>query len=112
MEENDFRRTLPRFVGDNFTHNRRALDAFAELAHANHCPMSQLALASVLAQHDRDIIPIPGTKHARYVEENAAASELCISNADLKRAGDLINEQTILGERYNPDRASTIDTDS
>jgi aryl-alcohol dehydrogenase-like predicted oxidoreductase len=110
-DADDFRPTFPRFLGDNLTHNLGVLAEFAELARANRCTMSQLALAWVLAQHDRDIIPIPGTKHTTFVEENAAAAELRINDADLRRAGELINEQTIRGERYNPTRAGTIDTD-
>jgi aryl-alcohol dehydrogenase-like predicted oxidoreductase len=70
--------------------------------------MAQLSLAWLLAQGDT-LVPIPGTKHVRYVEENAAAAGLSIPEADLARAGEIINERTVSGERYAESQMISLD---
>jgi aryl-alcohol dehydrogenase-like predicted oxidoreductase len=100
LEKHDMRRGMPRFQGENLERNVALLDAFSSLAANNGCTMAQLALAWVLAQGDT-LVPIPGTQHADFVEENAAAAELEISASDLARAGEIINADTIAGERYS-----------
>jgi aryl-alcohol dehydrogenase-like predicted oxidoreductase len=100
LEERDMRRGMPRFEGENLKRNVALLGEFQSLAADNRCTMAQLALAWVLAQGDT-IVPIPGTKHAAFVAENAAAAALVISPSDLARAGELINEHTVAGERYS-----------
>jgi aryl-alcohol dehydrogenase-like predicted oxidoreductase len=81
---NDFRRNHPRFQGDNFTRNLELVAAVRELADEKGCAPGQLALAWVLAQGD-DVVPIPGTKRRTYLEENVAALDVVLSDADRKR---------------------------
>jgi aryl-alcohol dehydrogenase-like predicted oxidoreductase len=81
---NDFRRNHPRFQGDNFTRNLELVAAVRELADEKGCAPGQLALAWVLAQGD-DVVPIPGTKRRPYLEENVAALEVVLTDADRKR---------------------------
>lgn len=111
LEAGDLRRRMPRFLGEDFRHNLALLDGFAAIAADNHCSMAQLALAWVLAQEERSLIPIPGTKHVQFLEENTAAADLVISDADLQRAGELINARTVRGERYPPGNKVPPDED-
>jgi aryl-alcohol dehydrogenase-like predicted oxidoreductase len=111
LEEGDLRRRMPRFRGDNFRHNLALLDEFEAIATDNGCSMAQLALAWVLSREDGTLIPIPGTKHVKYVEENAAAVDLGINAADLEKAGALINADTVRGERYPPGNKVPPDED-
>jgi aryl-alcohol dehydrogenase-like predicted oxidoreductase len=99
LEKHDMRRGMPRFQGENFQKNSALLDALGAVAADNACTLAQLALAWVLAQGDT-LVPIPGTKHTAFVEENAAAASLEISDADLTRAGEIFNAETVAGERY------------
>ena len=108
LEDNDMRREMPRFVGDALQRNLALLDGFGVLARKNGCTMAQLALAWVLAQ-DESIVPIPGTKHVGYVEENAGAADLTIPEADLRRAGALISTETVTGDRYAPSQRISLD---
>lgn len=111
LAETDIRRNMPRFQGDNFTANMKLLSEFSEIAEANNCTMAQLALAWLLAQGDY-IIPIPGTKHAEYAEENAGAVDVELGAHDLQRLDQLINENTVSGERYGPAIMSSIDSEN
>ncbi len=108
LEESDMRRAMPRFVGDALQHNLALLDDFGTLARQNNCTMAQLALAWLLAQGD-SLVPIPGTKHVTYVEENAGAADLDVSDEDLRRAGALINADTVRGDRYAPAQRISLD---
>ncbi len=110
LEAGDMRLAMPRFNGDNFSHNLGLVDALAEIANDNSCTPAQLALAWVLAQ-DPDFVPIPGTKHVKYVEENAMADDLQISAADLQQAGELFADDAVLGNRYAPSQAISLDPD-
>ena len=110
LEDDDMRQTMPRFQQDNLPHNLRLLDELAAIARTNHCTMAQLALAWVLAQ-DQNFVPIPGTKHVRYVEENAAAVDLSIDPVDLKRAGDIFTETEVCGDRYAKSHMISLDPD-
>ena len=109
LEENDLRKRMPRFQEANFKKNCLLLKEFSAIAEANKCTMAQLALAWVLAQQDSTLIPIPGTKHVKYVEENAAAVDFKISAGDLDRAGMIINAETVSGHRYHERMRKTID---
>ena len=111
LEDGDLRRGMPRFLGGDFEHNLSLLDEFEAIASNNDCTMAQLALAWVLSREDGTLIPIPGTKHVKYVEENAAAVDLAISTADLERAGALINADTVRGDRYAPGNKVPPDED-
>jgi aryl-alcohol dehydrogenase-like predicted oxidoreductase len=97
----DYRRTAPRFQGENFQKNLDLVAKLKELAHEKNCRASQLALAWALARGD-DIVPIPGTKRVTYLEENLGALAVPLSPADLARL-DEIAPQTgaAAGGRYN-----------
>jgi aryl-alcohol dehydrogenase-like predicted oxidoreductase len=98
LDEDDFRRTQPRFQGENLVANRRIVAKLEEIAAEKRITPGQLALAWVLAQGE-DIVPIPGTKHRRYLEENAAAAEVALSGEDLSRIGAEL--PATAGERYD-----------
>lgn len=99
LASNDFRHTLPRLQGKYWENNQRLAREFSDLAHEKKCTAAQLALAWVLAQGD-DIIPIPGTKRKKYLEENAAAADITLSQADLDNIGALIKKYPDTGQRY------------
>jgi aryl-alcohol dehydrogenase-like predicted oxidoreductase len=99
IPENDWRRFLPRFAGDNFAHNQALAEAVTGMAQAKGCTPGQLALAWVLAQGD-DIIPIPGTKHLRYLEENAGALSITLSAAELQKLTTAFPRDAVAGTRY------------
>jgi aryl-alcohol dehydrogenase-like predicted oxidoreductase len=96
---NDFRKTLPRFGDEYKENNRRLASAFAAIAANKNCTPAQLALAWVLAQGD-DIIPIPGTKRRKYLQENAAAADVELSAGDLQDIQQVVDKYPNTGERY------------
>jgi aryl-alcohol dehydrogenase-like predicted oxidoreductase len=100
LAKDDFRRTLPRFDDIHWQNNKQLVDDFAELAASKKCTPAQLALAWVLAQGD-DIIPIPGTKKQKYLEENAAAVDITLSDADIKDIEDILEKHPDTGQRYS-----------
>ncbi len=110
LEPDDMRQTMPRFEGDNFQHNWQLVHQLKEIAVANECTLAQLALAWVLAQ-DNNFVPIPGTKHVKYVEENAKAADLKISAEDLQRAEDIFERGGVLGDRYAKSHMISLDPD-
>ena len=97
LAEDDFRRTQPRFQGENLEANARIAAKLEEIAGEKGITAAQLALAWVLAQGD-DIVPIPGTKRRTYLEENGAAADVELSDDDLARIDDELPE--VSGERY------------
>jgi aryl-alcohol dehydrogenase-like predicted oxidoreductase len=99
LEPDDFRRHNPRFQGDNFVKNLELVDRVREIADEKGVTASQLALAWVLAQGD-DVVPIPGTKRVRYLEENAAAADLTLTEDDLKRLDEAAPVGATAGDRY------------
>jgi aryl-alcohol dehydrogenase-like predicted oxidoreductase len=99
LAADDYRRYSPRFQGDNFKKNLDLVDRIAELAREKGITASQLALAWVLAQGD-DIVPIPGTKRRKYLEENAVAAEVALSEEDLKRINEVAPQGVAAGTRY------------
>lgn len=101
-EDFDIRKHMPRFLGDAAKHNLGLVKELQSIAADNGCTAAQLSLAWVLAQ-DANFVPIPGTKHTRYVEENIAAAELNIAPADLQRAGDIFAGDAVQGPRFHPD---------
>ena len=100
LAKDDFRRTLPRFDGRHWQNNKQLVDNFAQLAASKTCTPAQLALAWVLAQ-GADIIPIPGTKKQKYLEENAAAVDITLSSADIKGIEDILKKHPDTGQRYS-----------
>ncbi len=99
LAPDDFRRTSPRFMGENFARNLRLVDRIKEIAAEQNCTPGQLALAWVLSQGD-DIVPIPGTKRRRYLEENVEATELTLSQEDLARIDEVAPVGAAAGDRY------------
>jgi aryl-alcohol dehydrogenase-like predicted oxidoreductase len=110
LEENDMRQTMPRFQGENFTHNLVLVNQLVEIAERNNCTAAQLSLAWVLAQNE-NFVPIPGTKHLKYVEENAKTLELKISPEDLMLAGNIFADDQVKGERYAKSHMISLDPD-
>ena len=99
LEEDDFRKHLPRYSGDYLENNQNLASEFAALATSKQITPAQLALAWVLAQGD-NIIPIPGTKRIKYLEENAAAAEVLLSREDLEEIETLLSKYPNIGPRY------------
>ena len=98
LADDDFRKTGARFTGENLEHNLGLVAKVEELATDKGCTPGQLALAWVMAQGD-DVVPIPGTKRRRYLEENAAATEVELTEADLARIDAEVPPAA--GERYD-----------
>jgi aryl-alcohol dehydrogenase-like predicted oxidoreductase len=101
--EEDFRKFLPRFTGENFSRNIELVDRVRELAAAKGCTPGQLALAWVLSRGD-DVVPIPGTKRRSYLEQNVAATEVVFDRADLAAIDEAFPPDASSGLRY-PDMA-------
>jgi aryl-alcohol dehydrogenase-like predicted oxidoreductase len=95
----DYRRSSPRFMGENFERNLELVERVFEIAAEKDVTPSQLALAWLLRQGD-DIVPIPGTKRVKYVEENLAATEIELSAGDLHRIEEAAPRGAAAGERY------------
>jgi aryl-alcohol dehydrogenase-like predicted oxidoreductase len=106
LDPDDFRRRNPRFEGENFDRNLQLVDRVREIAEEKGVTAAQLALAWVLRQGG-DIVPIPGTKRVRYLEENAGAADVELSEDDLARIEEAFPKGATAGDRY-PDM-STID---
>ena len=100
LDENDFRRSLPRFQQEAFEKNLAIVNALAEVATQKKITTGQLALAWLLAKGD-DIIPIPGTKRRKYLQENAAAADVILSADDVLAIEKLMEGYEISGERYS-----------
>jgi len=101
LDADDYRRHSPRFEGDNFTKNLALVDAIRAIADAKGCTPAQLAIAWVMAQGD-DIVPIPGTKRRRYLEDNLGAAGIALSRDDLARIDRALPPGAASGERYGP----------
>ena len=104
LDEGDFRRFNPRFQGENLQRNLDLVARVREIADEKGCTPGHLALAWVLARGD-DIVPIPGTKHVRYLEENVGAAEVTLAEDDLARLDEAAPVGVAAGERY-PDMSS------
>lgn len=95
----DVRRNSPRFQGENFQRNVDLASRIAQMARGKGCSSSQLALAWVLAQGE-DIVPIPGTKRVKYVEENLGALNVQLTDADLAQIEEISPRGAVAGPRY------------
>ena len=100
LAQDDFRRTLPRFDDEHWQNNKQLVDEFAGFAKSKNCTPAQLALAWVLAQGD-DMIPIPGTKRRKYLEENAAAVDIVLSRDELEEIENIVSSHPNVGNRYS-----------
>src|SRR5580692_1564466 len=99
LPADDYRRNSPRFQGENFQKNLDLVRRVEDMAKEKGCRPSQLALAWVLAQGD-DVVPIPGTKRRKYLEENIAANEVKLTKDDLRRIGGVFSPEAAAGGRY------------
>jgi aryl-alcohol dehydrogenase-like predicted oxidoreductase len=101
--EDDFRKHHPRFQGENFRKNIELVHEVEAMAREKGCTTAQLALAWVLAKGE-DIVPIPGTKHVRYLDENIGALDVKLTDEDLRRLDDILPPGAAAGPRY-PERS-------
>ena len=106
--EGDYRRGDPRFQGQNYDANMRAAAVVQDLARQKGATPGQVALAWLLHKGD-DIVPIPGTKRRRFLEENAAAADLSLTPADIDRLDSALPAEVVAGPRYNERMMSFID---
>lgn len=99
LSDGDFRKNLPRFQGSNFEQNLQTVNALEAFAKEKGITAAQLSLAWLLAQGE-DVVPIPGTKRRKYLQENAAAADVQLSAADLAAIDNILSENAIAGTRY------------
>ena len=107
LAPDDFRRTNPRFAGDNFQKNLDLVDAVGAIAADKGVTAAQLALAWVLAQGE-DLVPIPGTRRITTLEQNAAAADILLTPDDLARIEAVFPRGAAAGERYAPGGMSSL----
>jgi aryl-alcohol dehydrogenase-like predicted oxidoreductase len=107
LPEDDYRHKSPRFQGENFQRNVGLVARVEEVAAEKHCTPAQLALAWVLAQGE-DIVPIPGTKRRKYLEENAAALGVTLSKRDLEQINEAAPRNAAAGTRYPAHMMCTV----
>ena len=100
LTSNDFRANLPRYQGEYLENNQKLSAAFAEFAESKNCSPSQLAIAWVMVQSD-NIIPIPGTKRRKYLEENAGAADIVLAAKDLENIEAIVRKYPNVGPRYS-----------
>ena len=99
LTANDYRLTTPRFQGENFQRNLDLVKQVEEIAREKRCTPAQLALAWVLAQGN-DIVPIPGTKRRKYLQENTGSFDVTLTNEDLARIEEAAPKDSFAGSRY------------
>jgi len=108
LQEGDFRKTLPRYQQDHAGNNQSLAQAFAQLAEGIGCTPAQLAIAWVLSQGD-NIIPIPGTKKRKYLQENAGSVDVELSAQNLADIEALLKQFPDTGDRYNAGNLKFVD---
>jgi len=108
LSEDDFRKTQPRYQAEFAENNRQLAEGLASIAKTKNCTPAQLALAWLLSQRE-DIIPIPGTKKRKYLEENAEAINVDLTEADLSAIQDLLIRFSNTGPRYSESAMKLID---
>lgn len=102
----DFRRSIPKFQGEQFYKNIELVNEINKIAIEKNITISQLALAWIIS---KGILPIPGTKRIKYVEQNIASTEIVLSNNELERLESIVPLGTITGDRYDKSIMATID---
>jgi aryl-alcohol dehydrogenase-like predicted oxidoreductase len=105
--EDDTRRNHPRFQGETFAKNIALVREVEGIARDKGCTTAQLALAWVLAQ-GRDIVPIPGTKHVKYLDDNIGALEVELSEEELTRLDAILPPGAAAGDRYHASGMATV----
>ena len=108
LADDDWRRSMPRFEQENFRRNMELVERIKALAARKGCSPAQLAIAWVLAQGD-DIVPIPGTKRRRYLEENIGALDVQLSPKELAEIDTILPAGAAAGSRYSAPGMRTID---
>ena len=111
LDAKDIRRTMPRFSPENYAANLKLLPVYNALAQEAVCSPSQLALAWLLHKGD-DLIPIPGTTSVEHLRDDLGAVDVQLSPELIARVEALINEKTVLGDRYNAQANSEVDTET
>src|SRR5947207_1028972 len=99
LPEDDYRRTSPRFQGENFQRNLDLIERVNEITREKKCTAAQLALAWVLVQGN-DVVPIPGTKRRKYLQENIGALDVDLTSEDLERIDEVAPKDAFAGSRY------------
>jgi aryl-alcohol dehydrogenase-like predicted oxidoreductase len=108
LAEDDWRRVNPRFQGEAFEKNLELVRRIEELASSKGCTPAQLALAWVMAKGD-DYVPIPGTRRSQRLDENAAAADVSLTEAELAEIDDVIPRDLVTGSRYPEEAMSLLD---
>lgn len=103
----DYRKGTPRFQKENFEHNLKIVEALKKIAEEKNCTLPQLAIAWVLAQGD-DIVPIPGTKRKKYLEDNLKAVDVKLTADDLKKINEAVPKGAAKGMRYPESSMHTV----
>ena len=110
LASNDVRKQLPRFEGDNFKRNLELYERLDAIARTKACTTAQLALAWMLAKGE-DIVPIPGTKRRRYLEENVEATTLSFTSKDVAALDEMFPIGVASGTRYPPASMRLLETE-
>jgi aryl-alcohol dehydrogenase-like predicted oxidoreductase len=108
LAADDVRRRLPRFQGANLDHNLALVQRLTAMASRKRCTPAQLALAWLLAKGD-DIVPIPGTKRVKYVEENAGAIDITLTKAEVEELEATFKPDAAAGDRYTEAMGRLVD---
>jgi len=108
LPADDYRRFAPRFQGENFQKNLDLVKRIEEMARQKNCTPAQLALAWVLVQGD-DVVPIPGTKRRKYLEQNLGAADITLTREDMERIDQVAPKGVAAGERYAAPAMAAID---
>jgi aryl-alcohol dehydrogenase-like predicted oxidoreductase len=106
--QGDYRRTDPRYQGQNFEANVRAASAVREMARSKNATPAQIALAWLLHKGG-DIVPIPGSKSRRHLEENVAAADVQLGAQDMTLLEAVLSPEKVSGPRYTPERMAQVD---
>ncbi len=108
LVENDVRRHLPRFQQENISRNVRLVEGLERMARSKGCSAAQLALAWLLHKGD-DIVPIPGTKRLRYLEENVEAVNVTLTPREMSELDGAFQTDAVAGERYGPESMGLVE---
>jgi aryl-alcohol dehydrogenase-like predicted oxidoreductase len=111
IEENDFRKSIPRFSKENFPKNLQLVDQLTAFAKKKGCTITQLTLAWILAQGD-DFIPIPGTSKIKNLEENVAAAQIKLSKEEIQEIREVCEKADVAGERFPKSMCTNLFADS
>ena len=111
LPDNDVRKRLPRFQGQNLDRNLVLVQRLEAMASSKRCTPAQLALAWLLAK-GKDIVPIPGTKRVKYVEENAGVATVQLTKAEVEELESTFTPDAAAGERYNEAMGRLVDRSS